>query len=193
VVLNHEGVNYVEAPAYAKVLSESIDGQDRAVKYQTAGLIIIKEVNVTYDAVSIKYEVEPFKPRTQLISMTLSLWVPWTRTVLSQEGSHNKLRLATDAGNYTVRVVRGNATFIGLGPDPEFKQPRVQVQVPLKPTGDTVELKVEAEEAIQVDYSACSRPMMDGSDALRIMSLHKGIFNPIYQDKTFALYKIVLP
>jgi hypothetical protein len=193
VILNHEGVNYVEAPAYAKVLNESIDGQDRVVKYQTAGLIIIKEVSVARDAVSIRYEVEPFKPRTQLISMTLSLWVPWTRTVLSQEGSHNKLRLMTDAGNYTVRVVRGNATFIGLGPDPEFKQPRVQVQVPLKPTGDTVELKVEAEGEIQVDYSACSRPMMDGSDRLKIISLHVGLFRPLYQDRTFALYKIAPP
>jgi hypothetical protein len=192
VILNHEGVNYVEAPAYAKVLNESIDGQNRVVKYQTAGLVILKEVNVTHNAVGIRYEVEPFKPRTQLISMTLSLWVPWTRTVFSQEASHNKLKLTMDVGNYTIKVVRGNVTFLGLGPDPEFKQLKVQIQVSLKPMGDVVELKIEAEGAIRVEYNACSRPVMDGSDILKILCL-KGIFSPIYQDKMFALYKITPP
>lgn len=193
VLLNHEGVNYVEAPSDAEVLSESSDGQNLTVTYKTAGLIIRKKVNVAQDAVDLCFEVAPWKNKTKLISMTVSLWLPWTRTVFMQENVSGGLRLVTDAGNFTIKAVKGNVTFLSLSPDPEFRQPRVQIQFSLNPVGDAIEVAVISEGDIQVEHVLSTRPMMNGSDRLIIRSLYMGLFRCLYRDQTFALYKIVPP
>jgi hypothetical protein len=193
VLFNHEGVNYVEAPSDAEVLIESINGQNRTVTYKTAGLMIHKKINVTQDAVGLRFEVTPLKSQTRLISMTVSIWLPWARTVFLQENVSGGLRLVTDAGNFTIKAVKGDVTFFGLGPDPEFKQPRVQIRFSLSPAGDAVVVAIASEGQVQVEYVPSSRPMMNGSDRLRIRSLYMGLFRCIYKDQTFALYGIVPP
>lgn len=193
VLFNHEGINYVEAPSDAEVLSEISDGQNRTVTYKTAGLMINKKVEVARNAVGLRFEVAPLKSQTRLISMTLSLWLPWARTVFLQEKVSNGLRLVTDAGNFTVKAVKGNVTFLRLGPDPEFKQPRIQIQFSLNQAGDAAAVAVISEGDIQTDYVPSSRPMMNGSDRLKIMGLYVGLFRRLYSDQTFALYKIAPP
>ncbi|MBC7130731.1 hypothetical protein H5T51_05890, partial [Candidatus Bathyarchaeota archaeon] len=96
VLFSHEGVNYVEAPSDAKVISESVLGQSRNVSYQTAGLIFHKRLKVTADAVLLSYDVKPIKNQTKLISMTLSLWIPWARTVFMQEHFSRGMKIVTD-------------------------------------------------------------------------------------------------
>lgn len=192
VLFNHEGVNYVEAPSDAEVLNESFNGRGRTVTYRTAGLLIKKEIDASRAAVNIRFEVAPLKSLTRLTSMSMSLWVPWARTVFLQERVPNGLRLVTDAGSFTVKVLEGNATFLGFSPDPEFKQPRVQLLFSLKPAGDAVEVSIASDGNIKVDYAPSSRPIMKGSDRL-IVSLYKGLFRCVYRDKTFALYAIVSP
>ncbi|MBC7130563.1 hypothetical protein H5T51_05010, partial [Candidatus Bathyarchaeota archaeon] len=94
--------------------------------------------------------------------------------------------------NFTVTATAGNLSFIGLGHDPEFKQPRIQVQFYLNPGGDNVEVLIEAEGAVQADYIAVNRPLMNGSDRVTLF-VQKGIFKEIYDDQTFSLYEIVPP
>jgi hypothetical protein len=193
VLLLHEGVRYWESPAFSTVLDEQrMDKGYSFIRYRTAGLFIEKEVHVNGSSINLTYSLKPAKNRTELLTFTLSLWIDFDRIIFSSKLDQElgRVELAMDSGTLLLEVLRGRLIGIDVGPDPEFRQNRIQLQFALSPTRDEIVIAVKLDARPAVEYKPTTRPVMDGEDVFAV-SVYRGLFKTVYSDETFTLYQIL--
>jgi hypothetical protein len=193
VLLLHEGVRYWESPAFSTVLDEQrMDKGYSFIRYRTAGLFIEKEVHVNGSSINLTYSLKPAKNRTELLTFTLSLWIDFDRIIFSSKLDQElgRVELAMDSGTSLLEVLRGRLIGIDVGPDPEFRQNRIQLQFALSPNRDEIGIAVKLDARPAVEYKPTTRPVMDGEDVFAV-SVYRGLFKTVYSDEVFTLYQIL--
>ncbi len=192
-IINSEGKNYQEAPAYALVLNETTKPNSMEIWYKTAGLYIRKTVKISDQSIDVTYQVSPHKPRTYLILSTLSVWIDWGRTVVSysMERSNSMLKLVLDSAVFTLQL-KGNVSNVSVEPHPEYGQMRVLVTYSLSPNNDSIGLSIESDKRLIARYIPTTRPEMSDSDSLIILT-EAGVFKPVKDLKLYTIFEITPP
>ena len=192
-VINSEGKNYTEAPAYAMVLNETTLSDWGEIWYKTAGLNIRKTLRMSDRSVNLTYEASPHKERTYLLLSTLSVWIDWDRTVssFSVESNNRIAKLALDSAGFTI-MFKGNVSSVVLDRHPEYRQLRILVTYSLSPYYDSVGLSIESDKRLMVEYTPTTRPEMKSEDSLTILT-EAGVFRPVKDLKLYTIYEITPP
>ncbi|MEM4534211.1 MAG: hypothetical protein QXJ52_05575 [Candidatus Korarchaeota archaeon] len=192
-IINSEGKYYQEAPAFGRVLNETIEPNMREVWYRTAGLNIKKILKTSDGFIDIMYEAKPHKKDTHLILSTLSVWIDWGRIVLSFsiEKDNRTVRLSLDSAMFTLHL-KGNVSSVVLERHPEFGQNRVLVTYYLDPEGDSFGLSIESSKPLIVRYNPTTRPEMKDEDSLIILN-EAGVFKPVKDLKLYTIFEITPP
>jgi hypothetical protein len=192
-IINSEGKNYIEAPAYALVLSERTLSNGSEIWYKTSGLVIRKIMRMSDRSVDIMYEASPHKERTYLVLSTLSAWIDWDRTVsfFSVESNNRIAKLALDSASFTLQF-KGNVSHVVLETHPEYKQLRIHVTYSLNPSYDFIGLSIESDKPLTVKYVHTTRPEMKDEDLLTILT-EVGVFRPVKELELYTIYEITLP
>jgi hypothetical protein len=174
----YDSWNYTEAPAYGTVIDEiASDGNTtRHVTYETAGLIIRKDLTFTMNNLTLMYHVEALNssdPMFQgLIDSDFSIWIPWERSLgtFSYNGTE---------GSISLEVATINLTFYGdlSHFDVTYHSSEGQGRVFLKFTFNslnttiysaTIGVSITSEHALTMSYIETGRPVMDSSDATNL-------------------------
>lgn len=188
VLLNHQGIDYIEAPSNAEVLSEDLTR--RVTNYKTAGLLIIKTIMPNYNSLELSYEIIPWKSNTSLKSMNITLWLNWDRVIFQHLIKNNTVKLQLDTGLVTINVKKGRLIHAEVDNHPLYKQPYILFNFSLNPISDKVTIEISTERKIEFKQVFTTRPIMKDSDRLLIYT-YEGIFKRIYSDERFTLYKIL--
>ncbi|MEM4383797.1 MAG: hypothetical protein QXU44_07060, partial [Candidatus Caldarchaeum sp.] len=192
-IINSDGKNYVEAPAYASVLNETSTLNRREIWYKTAGLNIKKTVETLERSVDVSYAINPHKMKTYLIMSTLSVWVDWSRAVLSFHVEHDNssAKLVLDSATFTLKF-KGNVSSIVLEPHPEYGQIRVLATYYLNPESDSIGLTIESDKPLIIKYNPTTRPEMKASDSITILT-EGGVFRPVKNLNLYTVFEITPP
>ena len=180
VLLTSGGVNYIESPSYATVLSQNItDSCDAAFAYKTAGLIIEKTLARSGDTLFLSYQVAPWKANTTLDSMNVTLWIPFQIALYSYHSNSTAVSLTFGTGTVGITPMSGRLLNTTVGPDPVYGQDRVLLRFSLNPSGDKVELRMSFGAQISCQQVLTTRPQMNGGDELDL-SVNYGLFGGVF-------------
>ncbi len=189
-----DGGEWIEAPAYAKVVRDEelyeANTYTRVVEYETGGLKIVKEVFEDAEGIVVTYSVEPRKPGLRLSSANLTLWVPWSRELLSYEVAGRSVRLRLDSCSMNLTFSSsGSVVDLKVAP-PSLNQGFIEARFALEPRGGYVAVEVEADKALMLSYEASTRPFMESCDTLL---LHTGpcLLRPAYSTTLYTVFKVV--
>ena len=192
VLLNLNGTNYIEAPAYARVISQSISNAscDASVQYATAGLNITKTTTSSNDSLTLSFAVLPTKDGATLKSMNMTFWVPLERTVLGQTMGNGSVALRLDTGTVTLSPASGRVESVTAGFDPAYNQYRVTFVFALNPRSGDAGVSLQLGSGLSCQNVLASRPAMNGADELRLYS-SAGTFRQVFTDQYFTVYDLV--
>ena len=155
------GSSYMEAPSDGRVLNESLQqGGGRLVTYETAGLLIDKAVASSGSAVSFDYGFRA-KDGGNVTAVEGAIWLPWGMNYTYAQGE-GYIFLETPMGPF--KVTYGGGLNASVGPYGEGGQPAIVIYG----SGDRLSFELSAIQPIRLDYFATSRPLMDGSDVVRL-------------------------
>jgi hypothetical protein len=190
VLLTSGGVNYIESPSYATVLSQNVtDSCDATFSYKTAGLVIVKKLSESGDALSLSYQVTPWKANTILDDMNVTLWIPFDRSLIGYVSNSTSVNLTLDSGSVGISATSGHLLGTEVGPDPTYGQDRVLLRFSLNPSGDTVGVQMKFGGELSCQQGLSSRPLMNGGDEL-VLSMNYGLFVPTFSNSTFTVYRV---
>ncbi|MDA4127517.1 MAG: hypothetical protein OK452_10020 [Thaumarchaeota archaeon] len=190
VLLTSGHTNFTEAPSYATVLSQNItDACDASFTYKTAGLTIQKSISKSGDALSLAYQVSPWKANTTIRSMNVTLWIPQDSTVVNYHSNSSSTILMLDSGTVGLSSTRGHLLSTEIGPDQVYGQNRVLFRFSLNGSGDSVGILIKFGGALTCQQTLSSRPLMNGSDEL-VLSVNHGLFDQVYSNETFTVYRL---
>lgn len=189
-IINSWGKIYQEAPAYSQVLNETVQENKRVTLYKTAGLLIEKVTQFSDNQLNVTYNVQPHKNNTQLVSSTFSLWISYTREIVSKNISlkEKNVRLFLDSGEFQISF-NGNVSNIVIEPHPEYGQMRILVTFQLQHSADTIGVSVKSDKEILMQYNPTTRPNMKDNDEITILT-EGGVFKPVKDLKLYTIYKI---
>jgi hypothetical protein len=190
VLLTSGGANYTEAPSSATVLSQNIsDSCDATFRYQTAGLVIVKSLSQSGNALSLSYQVTPSKADTVLREMNVTLWIPYDRSMIGYRSNSSAVNLALDSGPVGIKATSGHTLGTEVGPDPAYGQARVLFHFSLNPSGDEVGILITFAGGLSCQQLLTSRPVMIGSDELVLSTTH-GFFDQVFSNNVLTVYRI---
>jgi len=144
-ILFHASDNqWVEAPSSGRMLFDetSTDGV-RVTGYETSHLHINKTLTKSERSIEVRYAIAPIKNPSSLVSMNLTLWIPWSILLLDHEVQGDVVKLKLGSGELELRFI-GNPIRVEVGPDPEYGQNRVQAVLGLRSEGDEVGVNVSS-------------------------------------------------
>ena len=192
VLLNLNGADFVEAPAYARVVSQSISNSscDASVQYATAGLSIDKRIASSGDSLTLSYAIQPTKAGATLESMNMTFWVPLQRTVLGQTMGNGSVTLRLDTGDVTLSPASGQVKEVMAGVDPVYSQYRVTFEFALNPQSGDVGVSLQFGSAPSCQNILTTRPVMTGADELDLYTT-AGVFQRVYTGEFFTVYDVV--
>jgi hypothetical protein len=184
---------FQEAPAYAQVLNETVQENERRILYRTAGLYIEKKFSTLDNLLNITYNVQPYKNNTQLILSTFSIWIDYGRYVFSEKISikEKNVQLILDSGTFKINFF-GNVSDIVLESHPEYGQMRILATFQLNPSIDTIGASIASDKKMIIQYNPTTRPSMKDNDEI-IISMEGGMFEPVKKLKLYTIYKIKTP
>jgi len=175
------GSRWVEAPSSGRVRFDetSMDGV-RLIGYETDGLRINKTLTASEHSIEVRYAIAPVKtPSSSLISMNLTIWVPWDVIILDYTLQGNVVKLKLGFGEFEVRFI-GNLIGVEVGPDPECGQNRVQAALRLLSEGDEVGVNISSLKPLLFEYEATTRPIMEADDRLTVF-VDPNIFRVVFK------------
>jgi len=136
----------------------AVDGV-RLIGYETNHLHINKTLTESERSIEVRYAIAPMKNPSSLVSMNLTLWIPWSILLLDHEVQGDVVKLKLGSGEIEVRFI-GNLMHVEVGPDPEYGQNRVQAVLGLRSEGDEVGVNISSPRLLlpvmESDLSICA-------------------------------------
>jgi len=179
IVFDALGDRLVEAPCNCWVrFDESSSDGVRLIGYQTDYLHINKTLTASERSIEVRYTVAPIKTSSSLVSMNLTIWIPWGVLLLDHNIQEDTVKLKLGSGEFEVRFI-GDPIRVEVGPDPEYGQNRVQAILRLRSEGDEVGVNISSVRPLLFEYEATTRPVMEADDQLYIyidVNLFKVVF-----------------
>jgi len=179
IVFDALGERLVEAPCNGWVrFDESSSYGVRLIGYQTDHLHINKTLTGSERSIEVRYAVAPIKTSSSLVSMNLTIWMPWGVLLLDHNIQGDVVKLKLGSGEFEVRFI-GDPIHVEVGPDPECGQNRVQALLRLRGEGDEVGVNISSLRPLLFEYEATTRPVMEADDQLNIyidVNLFKVVF-----------------
>jgi hypothetical protein len=144
IVFDALGNSSVETPSSGRVRFDesSVDGV-RLIGYETNHLNINKTLTKLGRSVEVRYAIAPMETSSSLVSMNLTIWIPWGVLLLDHTIHGNAVRLKLGSGEFDVRFI-GDLTRVEVGPDPEHGQNRVQAVLKLQSEGGEVGVNISS-------------------------------------------------
>jgi hypothetical protein len=138
------GDRLVEIPSSGRVrFDESpVDGV-RLIGYETERLRVNKTLTQSEHSIEVRYATVPIKTSSSLVSMNLTLWIPWSVLLLDYTLHGDVVKLKLGSGEFEVRFI-GDLKRVEVGPDPEYGQNRVQAVLGLRSEGDEVGVNISS-------------------------------------------------
>jgi len=153
---------YSEALSGGKVLNESYPQPgSRVVTYETSGLIIDKVILTSRSSVSFDYRFRA-KSGEKITAVEGLIWLP---RGMNYTYTHGKgyILLRTPMGLFNITHGRLNAS---VGPYGEGGQPSIRIYG----SDDRLLFTINSIQPIYLEYFPTSRPLMNGSDIVRLSS-----------------------
>lgn len=197
----YDDQNYTEAPAYAKVTNETLYDGDAAefITYQTCGLIISKNVTYANGSLTLVYHATGANrsdPMFQgLVNASLEIWVPWDRNAKLLSGNGTETLIVSDMGMFRMGFCV-NVSSVKLEPHPTYKQPRIIAVFNLSDAEETIYdvtigVWVTCDgKNLDVTHRKTTRPIMNGSDVLRLYVTSKP-FEWLYSSGPYVLLEVL--
>ena len=180
VLFDAYGTRWVEAPSSGVVRFDenSTDGV-RLIGYETDGLHINKTLTESDRSIEVRYAVAPIKTTSSLVSMNLTIWIPWDVLLVDYVLQGNVVKLKLGSGDLEIRFT-GNIIRVEVGPDPEYGQNRVQAVLRLRSEADEVGVNISRLKPLLFEYEATTRPIMEADDHLTV-SIDPNIFTVVFK------------
>ncbi|MFQ5710339.1 MAG: hypothetical protein ACE5GD_01025 [Candidatus Geothermarchaeales archaeon] len=188
ILFDAVGSRWVESPSGGKVLFDEESGKSRTIGYETAGLFINKTLVQVGNSIYLNYTVTPRKTPSSLIAMNLTFWIPWDIELLNHEVGDEELNLGLSVGELTIRF-DSTPMFVEVGPDPMYKQKRVQAGFWLEPIKGGVGVCIESQSPLSSRYEPTTRPEMVDSDRLSLM-IDTNLFIETFKKGALVVYGV---
>lgn len=165
---------YFESPYKSRVVYEEEKENLLNITYGTLGTLYVKTLKqLNNKTVELSFRIIPTKP-LRLHRLNVTFWIPWERVLVNttyHSGLNNgTIVLTMDLGKLTIRVIPKPERII-IGPHPEYGQLRIVITV-LAENGREIEVKtiLQSEKPIAINYEKASRPFIETSDVLKILT-----------------------
>jgi len=165
---------YFESPYKSTVVFEEEKENLLNITYSTLGTLYVKTLKqLDNKTTELSFKITPTKP-LRLHKLNVTFWMPWERILVNTthySGLNNETIILTmDIGKLTIEIMPKPERII-IGPHPEYGQLRIVITVPAK-THKEIEVKIilQSEKPIALDYEKASRPTVETSDVLKILT-----------------------